>query len=131
MKTTITLLFTVLALSLSNISLAKDCKGQAKTACGKAGSCSWVDPYTRKDGKKVKGYCRASSGKAKSAAKDKTAESKATAKSKSKSKAQSKAKAQSKPKAEKSKAKNKASKTVKKSSTSKSSAKKKAAKKKS
>lgn len=51
------------------------CQGLAKTSCdGKAAACSWVSAATRKDGKKVKAYCRKKSsggGKAKAPAKPK------------------------------------------------------------
>ncbi len=39
------------------------CKGRDATACSSDSLCAWVDGYTRKDGIKVRGYCRAS-GKA-------------------------------------------------------------------
>lgn len=39
--------------------VASPCKGLEKTACSKmADTCSWIDATTRKDGKKVKAYCR-------------------------------------------------------------------------
>ena len=42
---------------------AVECKGMEKPACEKnAAQCSWVDPYTRKDGVKVNGHCRKKSG---------------------------------------------------------------------
>jgi hypothetical protein len=38
---------------------AAECKGMEKAACERAAAqCSWVDPYTRKDGVKVNGHCR-------------------------------------------------------------------------
>ncbi|MCG6942175.1 MAG: hypothetical protein LJE69_13100 [Thiohalocapsa sp.] len=44
--------------------LAVECKGMEKSACEKnAAQCTWVDPYTRKDGAKVNGYCRTKGGK--------------------------------------------------------------------
>jgi hypothetical protein len=41
---------------------AAACKGLEKNACDKKSECSWVTPYTRKDGVKVSGHCRAKSG---------------------------------------------------------------------
>ena len=35
------------------------CKGKSRSACSSASDCSWVDGYTRKDGAKVKSFCRA------------------------------------------------------------------------
>ncbi|GAA6154017.1 hypothetical protein [Pseudoteredinibacter isoporae] len=104
MKTLMTTLLAVLALSLSSLGYSKDCKGQSQSACGKSGSCSWVDGYQRKDGKKVKGYCRVSAGKAKNSlsAKSKSAEKKAKS-SASKAKAKTKAKAKKKSKSKTSK----------------------------
>lgn len=103
MKTLVTTLLAVMALSLSSLGYSKNCKGESQSACGKSSSCSWVDGYKRKDGKTVKGYCRASAGKAKKSlsAKSKSAEKKAKsstskAKAKSKDKAKSKAKKKSK-----------------------------------
>lgn len=37
---------------------ASACKGLQEQACGKTAECSWVDPYTRKDGVQVAGHCR-------------------------------------------------------------------------
>lgn len=54
---------TTLALALAGgTALAAEkssaCKGLEKMACGSKSSCTWVDSYTRKDGKKVNAYCR-------------------------------------------------------------------------
>jgi hypothetical protein len=38
--------------------LGAECKGMEKAACERNDQCSWVDPYTRKDGVKVSGHCR-------------------------------------------------------------------------
>lgn len=37
---------------------ASSCKGLENTICGKQAHCSWTQSYIKKDGKKVKGYCR-------------------------------------------------------------------------
>ena len=37
---------------------ASQCKGLVKGDCDKLASCSWVDGYERKDGKKVAAFCR-------------------------------------------------------------------------
>jgi hypothetical protein len=48
-----------LMLGISSGATAADCKGMEKQACEKnEAQCSWVDPYTRKDGVKVNGHCR-------------------------------------------------------------------------
>jgi hypothetical protein len=48
-----------LTLSLGVTSIgAAECKGLESGPCQKNDSCSWVKPYTRKDGVKVKGYCK-------------------------------------------------------------------------
>lgn len=46
-------------LFLSPVYAASACKGLSKSSCGSNSSCTWVDGYTRKDGKKVSAYCRA------------------------------------------------------------------------
>jgi hypothetical protein len=51
---------------------ASACKGLASSSCsGKAG-CVWVGGYTRKDNRKVSGYCRSKGGKNASTAKTNT-----------------------------------------------------------
>jgi len=48
-----------LTLSLGVTSIrAAECKGLESGPCQKNDSCSWVKPYTRKDGVKVKGHCK-------------------------------------------------------------------------
>ena len=37
---------------------ASACKGLDSGACDGANACSWVDGYTRKDGRSVKSFCR-------------------------------------------------------------------------
>lgn len=37
---------------------ASQCKGLSDAKCGEAASCSWVEGYERKDGRKVKSFCR-------------------------------------------------------------------------
>lgn len=36
-----------------------DCQGLEEAKCNTRPNCAWVDPYERKDGVKVMGYCRA------------------------------------------------------------------------
>jgi len=38
------------------------CKGMSKSACESSNSCSYVKAFTRKDGAKVKAFCRAKPG---------------------------------------------------------------------
>lgn len=46
---------------------AVECKGMEKPACEtNSAQCSWVEPYTRKDGVKVSGHCRKKGGSKKS-----------------------------------------------------------------
>lgn len=121
--TAVLVLFSVLG---SN-AYAAQCKGMKKTQCSASNNCVWVDGYKRKDGKKVKSYCRNGKGKAKAASKK---SSKKTTTSKSKSKASKSSKKSSSKKASKKKTSAKKAST-KKSSTKKSSAKKTNSKKKS
>ena len=44
---------------------AAECKGLSKNVCEANDDCSWVGGYSRSDGAKVKGHCRAIPGKAK------------------------------------------------------------------
>ena len=37
---------------------ASQCKGLDNSACDASASCSWVDAYERKDGRKVNAFCR-------------------------------------------------------------------------
>lgn len=62
--TFITAFLCILGLSLSPAH-AKDCKGLSKTQCTSDNSCSWVNGYKRKDGVKVKSFCRTSAKKKK------------------------------------------------------------------
>ena len=39
------------------------CKGLASSQCSGKSGCVWVGGYTRKDNRKVSGYCRAKGGK--------------------------------------------------------------------
>ena len=47
-----------LSLGAANLQAASACKGLEKKACGNKSDCTWVDPYTRKDGGKVSGHCK-------------------------------------------------------------------------
>ena len=42
----------------SQANAASVCKGLENSACDSTSSCSWVEGYTRKDGKAVKSFCR-------------------------------------------------------------------------
>lgn len=35
-----------------------ECKGLSNSECAVKDGCRWINSYTRKDGKSVKGYCR-------------------------------------------------------------------------
>jgi len=60
---------TVLSVAATSLQAESACKGLEKNACGKKETCTWVDPYTRKDGVKVSGHCRTKGGKKKSSSK--------------------------------------------------------------
>ena len=52
--------------SLSAQAADTPCKGMEASACAADNACAWVPGYTRKDGVKVRSYCRAvGKGKAK------------------------------------------------------------------
>lgn len=81
MKTQITPSKTVAVTALFIVSLfsasqagAASCKGLEQAKCGAESSCSWVKGYERKDGRKVKAFCRtkASAKKLSKKAKDST-----------------------------------------------------------
>jgi len=64
---------TAIALALGGLqgtAGAAACKGLEKNKCESSSSCTWVDSYTRKDGVKVDGYCRAKGGKKSSSKSD-------------------------------------------------------------
>ena len=44
-----------------SVSAAGACKGLENEACNSNASCSWVEGYERKDGRKVKSFCRSKS----------------------------------------------------------------------
>ena len=47
------------ALLLSpSLGAASECKGKAQDACAATEACTWVEGYTRKDGRAVSSYCR-------------------------------------------------------------------------
>ena len=59
LKTIYAILSITLALSYSNISYAANtCKGNAAAICQTNDSCNWIKAHNRKDGAKVKAYCR-------------------------------------------------------------------------
>lgn len=49
-------------------SAASQCRGMAQDACAADTGCSWIEGYTRKDGRSVSAHCRTRSGKKTSAA---------------------------------------------------------------
>lgn len=61
-------LFTLLVFG-TQVNAASACKGLENSACNGASSCSWVDGYTRKDGKTVKSFCRTKATSKKATAK--------------------------------------------------------------
>lgn len=64
MKIRSKLLSTCIALSLSvmlgsnTVSAASKCKGLSQSACEISDTCGWIAKFKRKDGAKVKAYCR-------------------------------------------------------------------------
>ena len=48
------------AVSLSATAAASQCKGLVENACSADTQCTWVDGYTRKDGRAVTAHCRKS-----------------------------------------------------------------------
>ncbi|NQZ29792.1 MAG: hypothetical protein HRU06_00875 [Oceanospirillaceae bacterium] len=57
-------ILTALLISLSSSSFAASaCKGVAEKACNSKDSCSWIKAHKRKDGAKVKAYCRSKPSK--------------------------------------------------------------------
>lgn len=52
----------VSTLTAGSATAAAQCKGLAQDRCAAQNGCSWVDPYTRKDGIKVSGHCRTRPG---------------------------------------------------------------------
>jgi len=51
-----------LSFGLSSVQAAA-CKGLESGPCQRNTSCSWVEPYTRKSGVKVSGYCKSKPSK--------------------------------------------------------------------
>ena len=47
----------------SPVLAASACKGLDNSSCSNNSSCGWVDGYERKDGRKVKAFCRTKSVK--------------------------------------------------------------------
>lgn len=84
------------------------CKGISKSSCSGNSSCVWVGGYKKKDGAKVKGYCRLK-GKAKAADK-KASSGKSSTKKSTKKKSTEKKSENNKDKAKKSTTKKQANK---------------------
>jgi hypothetical protein len=61
------------------------CKGLASSQCSAKSDCVWVGGYTRKDNRKVSGYCRAKGGKGATSSTKKTRNASASKDSSSKS----------------------------------------------
>lgn len=57
------------SLASGSASAASECKGLENAACGANAACGWIEGYERKDGRKVKSFCRAKSKGAKKGAK--------------------------------------------------------------
>ncbi|SNZ19780.1 hypothetical protein [Cohaesibacter gelatinilyticus] len=55
---------------------AAECKGKSKSACGSDNSCTYVNSYKTKTGKKVDGYCRKKGGQTKKSTSKKTSSAK-------------------------------------------------------
>jgi hypothetical protein len=68
----------------SPLSAASKCKGLSEKACDKSDSCAWVGEFKRKDGAKVKAYCRAKPKKSSLSATAKKNSTKKSAKTKTK-----------------------------------------------
>lgn len=51
-------LFTLVSILLAGPAVAAQCKGLAKDPCAAETACSWVDGYTRKDGRTVSAHCK-------------------------------------------------------------------------
>jgi hypothetical protein len=61
LKRSVNAILVLLAVGLSAPAAAADCKGKAESQCLSNQACSWVGTYQRKDGRTVKGFCRAKS----------------------------------------------------------------------
>lgn len=59
----VSLLFLSLVTAAPAAMAASPCKGLSQDSCSADKACAWVDGYTRKDGVKVKEYCRSSGQK--------------------------------------------------------------------
>lgn len=95
----------------STVQAASACKGMSSSQCSGKSDCVWVGGYTRKDNKKVSGYCRSKGGKGTQSdkAKDKGSSSakKDVADKESAKKSSNKKSSANKPDKEKSKSKKK------------------------
>ena len=47
----------------SAVTAASECKGMQQDSCAQNAACTWVDGYTRKDGRQVASHCKLRSGK--------------------------------------------------------------------
>ena len=62
LRTTLAIMTITFTWLLATPALASSCKGLKSSACSSKSSCSWVEGYTRKDGAKVKSFCRKKPG---------------------------------------------------------------------
>jgi hypothetical protein len=53
----------VVLVASTGATAAGQCKGMAETACLAQTQCSWVDGYTRKDGRAVSAHCKSKPSK--------------------------------------------------------------------
>ena len=108
--------FMFVSLSMSGTALAESsCKGMSKGQCSGDSSCVWVKGYTKKDGEKVKGYCRTKGKKGEKGKKDKDSKKDKKSKNDKKSKKDKKTKSDKKSKKDKKSKSDKKSKEDKKS----------------
>jgi hypothetical protein len=52
-----------LVLVAPTVMAASQCKGVSQDACAASAECTWVEGYTRKDGRTVSSHCKLRSGK--------------------------------------------------------------------
>lgn len=51
--------FALAVITVQPASAESPCKGLEAATCSSTAACGWTDGYTRKDGREVRGYCRA------------------------------------------------------------------------
>ena len=101
----------MLLLSVGSIARAESaCKGLTSSQCSGKSDCIWVGGYTRKDNRKVSGYCRAKGGKNAKTGKAKTKKASSSKKKEVRDKESAKKSSAEKSKKEKTTTKKKSSK---------------------